>query len=311
MVTSKGNKKVQANSKIMKIKIQKLFFFLQLIRYQNLMIMIFTLFFVKYFLIPPFFTPLSSVAYSFLVISVVLIAAGGYLINDLYDVEIDNINKPAKVLIYRIFTQKTVLYFYGISNFFGVLLGFLISFPVGFIHFFCALSLWLYARYLKKTALLGNILVAFLSGLVVLMVDVLYQTHFPLVYAFAIFAFFISLIREIVKDIEDIEGDSATGCRTFPMIFGIANTKLLIYTLLLFFVFALFSFSFLSSYLFLEGNLFFKGIFFYDLCISFLLIFLAYKLSLARQKTDFHFISSFCKLIMLVGMVGIMILRFL
>jgi 4-hydroxybenzoate polyprenyltransferase len=224
----------------MKKTLKTTILFLQLIRYQNLMIMILTLFFVKYFLIPPFSTPLPSGTYFFLISAVVLIAAGGYIINDVYDITIDKINKPSKVLIDSTFSKTTAFYFYAIFNAIGLLFAFLISFQIGWIHGLCAFSLWLYARYLKKNILVGNAVVAFLSAFVVLIINILHQSHFPLVYAFALFAFFIALIRELVKDIEDMEGDAIAACRTFPLVFGIFKTKILVYCLIAFFILILF-----------------------------------------------------------------------
>lgn len=282
----------------MKKNKQKLFFFFQLIRYQNLVIIIFTLLFTKYFLI----NSTSSVKFThewlLLIFSTVLIAAAGYIINDFYDRKIDAINKPHKVLIGKVFTPNSMLYFYVGFNLLAVILGFFISIYIGLIHIFCVLSLYLYALYFKKIALLGNVLVAFLSALVVLIVNVLYLKHFSLVYIFGAFAFFISLIRELIKDIEDIEGDRVGECRTFPILYGILNTKRLIYCIIAIFIAALF-----LPYHFLPNqNLGLIG----SLVMVILLLFLTYRLHLARQKSDFHFLSSFCKLLMLVGMLSML-----
>ncbi len=277
---------------------QKIFYFFQLIRYQNLAIIIFTLLFAKYFLISPASSLRFANDWVLLVFSTVLIAAGGYIINDFYDRKIDEINKPHKILIGNIFTPNFALYFYAGFNIIAVISGFFISSYIGLIEIFCVLNLYLYARYFKKIALLGNVLVAFLSALVVLIVNVLYLQHFPLVYIFGIFAFFISLIRELIKDIEDIEGDRTGGCRTFPILYGILNTKRLIYCLLLIFIAMLFT---VPYYLLLSQNLMQIS----NITVVVLLLFLTYKLHLAKQKSDFHFLSSFCKLLMLIGMLSI------
>ncbi len=283
----------------MKKNKEKLFYFLQLIRYQNLVIIIFTLIFAKYFLISPVSSIKFTNEWTLLIFSTVLIAAGGYIINDLYDRKIDEINKPHKVLIGKVFTPNFVLYFYAGFNLLAIILGFFIAIYIGLIQVFCVLSLYFYALYFKKIALAGNVLVAFLSALVVLIVNVLYLQHFPLVYIFGVFAFFISLIRELIKDIEDIEGDRVGGCRTFPILYGISNTKRLIYCIITIFIAVLFA---VPYYFLPHQNLGQIG----SLVMIILLLFLAYKLHLAEQKSDFHWLSGFCKLLMLLGMLSML-----
>jgi 4-hydroxybenzoate polyprenyltransferase len=280
----------------MKKNKQNFFFFFQLVRYQNLAIIVFTLLFVKYFLISPSLVKFTH-EWTLLIFSTVLIAAGGYIINDFYDRKIDEINKPDKVLIGKVFTPNFALYLYAGFNIMAIILGFFTSIYVGLIQIFCVLSLYLYAFYLKKIALVGNVLVAFLSALVVLIVNVLYLQHFLLVYIFGIFAFFISLIRELIKDIEDIAGDRVGECRTFPILYGILNTKRLIYCIIAIFIATLFA---VPYFIFSGQNQ--VG----SLVIVILLLFLIYKLYKAREKSDFHFLSIFCKLLMLVGMLGML-----
>lgn len=285
----------------MKKNNQNVSYFLQLIRYQNLIIIVLTLFFTKYFLIDSTAdqVPLN---WLFLSASTLLVAAGGYLINDFYDIAIDKINKPNKVLIDKIFTQKTSWFVYIAFNIFAVFLGFCISVVIGLSEIVCVLSLWLYAFYLKKTPLFGNLLVAFLSAFVVLIVNLMYEAHFLLVYVFGVFAFFISLIRELIKDIEDIEGDKVGKCSTFPILFGIGNAKMLIYCLIVIFIALLFAIPHLANMGQKLSNIS-HGI------ISLLLLLLAYRLYWAEKKSDFHWLSSFCKLLMLAGMIGMALLK--
>lgn len=281
--------------------VQKLFknllLFLQLVRYQNLVITALTLGLANYFLLGQVFWEAKLLL---LVLSTVLIAAGGYLINDFYDITIDLKNKPHKVLIGKFFTKKSVLFFYFLFNLLALILGFLISVQVGLVDLSCALSLWLYAFYLKKTPLWGNVLVALLSALVLLMLPLMYQQTNEGIYLLAIFAFFISLIREIVKDMEDIEGDKMGNCQTLPIIFGILKSKYLIYSILVAFIF------FLESYFFVFKNLKtnYLTILIYQILIPVLLLFWFYRLYFAIHKKDFHYLSGFCKVLMLIGILG-------
>jgi 4-hydroxybenzoate polyprenyltransferase len=237
-----------------------------------------------------------------LIISTTLIAAGGYIINDYFDVKIDLVNKPDKVLISKVFTKKNALQIYVLLNVLALLAGFWVDIKIALIQIFCGLSLYWYALYLKKIALLGNGLVALLSAMVVLLANVLYGKNFPLVYLFAGFAFFISLIRELLKDIEDIEGDKAGNCQTFPILFGVFNTKLFILGVTLFFLLFLFYF---PHWLFLSIPYYL----FYCFFVSLLLLILAWQVFFAKSKADFHRASSFSKLIMLLGMIGMVFLQ--
>lgn len=284
-------------------KSSRLFYFFQLIRLPNLLIVVFTLLFVHYFLVPTDFHAVYKFSQlSLLIISTTLIAAGGYVINDYFDVKIDLINKPDKVLINKVFTDKSAWQIYVLLNVLALLAGFLADVKVALIQILCGLSLYWYALYLKKIALLGNGLVALLSALVVLLANILYEKNFPLVYLFTGFAFFISLIRELVKDIEDIEGDKIGNCQTFPILFGIFHTKALIFSIILLFLLFLFYF---PLWLFLSIPHYLLYCFF----ISTLLLMLAWQVFFAKSKADFHRVSSFSKLIMLLGMVGMIFLQ--
>ncbi len=153
-------------------------------RLPNLLIMLFTLFFVNYSLLP---IP-NQVGFSLVFVlglAVMLVGASGYLINDLFDVAIDSVNKPNKVLIDKVFSKKTVWTVYSFLNSLALLIGFLINETILFLLLFCIVSLWGYALFLKKIALLGNILISFLSALVVLILGILQREWYPLALLFA------------------------------------------------------------------------------------------------------------------------------
>ena len=169
------------------------------------------------------------------------VAAGGYWINDVYDFRIDRINKPHKTLVNAYLSVKKVLTVYLISSFF------LCSFSAiyhGYYHgryeilgviLSCALGLFFYARQLKRTNLWGNLLIAVLAAMVVILGGMLYHIHAPLVWI-ALFSFEITLIREIVKDIEDMKGDKAFQLQTLPIRVGIVNTHRTLWVLVVIFV---------------------------------------------------------------------------
>ena len=275
--------------------LKKIFSFLQLLRYQNLLITTFTLFFSNLFLVGQ--SNAMDFGFLALVLSTVFVAGGGYLINDLYDIKIDLYNKPDSVLIGSVFSKRWVIITYFLINSFALLLGFFVSNMVGLIDIACIFSLWLYAFWLKKMPLYGNVLVALLSAMVVLMLNIFYHNDNQEVYLLAIFAFFISLIREIVKDMEDIEGDKVGGCNTFPIVFGIKNSKFLIGIILIFFLLFLEFYSLIFNEL--HANIV------YQFCMPISLLFFAYRLYSAQNKSEFHQLSSLCKLLMLFGLIGV------
>ena len=181
----------------------------------------------------------------FLVITTVLIAAGGYVINDVIDYETDLINKPDKVFIGEIISKKNALILYWVIGFSGALIAwFLAGYVEHYILFLiypaAVLLLYFYSKTFKKIPLLGNLIVSvFCAGVagIILFAEryayvQLFETMPELAYkitsifiAYILFAFISTFLREIIKDIEDVEGDKKTGMKTFPIVYGIENAK--------------------------------------------------------------------------------------
>lgn len=227
--------------------------------------------------------------------STVLIAAAGYIINDYYDVKIDLINKPERVVIGRSITRRYAILFHTLINFTGIAIGLYLGWRIGLVHFFSAFLLWWYSNNLKRHPFIGNFSVAFLTGLTIFLVNVLYGYH-PLITIYAIFAFSMTLVREIIKDIEDLKGDNTFGCKTLPIIWGIRQTKVFIY-----FLIALFA----ATVILL--NLEYTQLpYYYFMVLLFIpLAFLIIKLVRADTKKDFYQLSQACKIIMLLGIASI------
>ncbi len=163
-------------------------------------------------------------------LTIAVIAAAGYWINDVYDFRIDRINKPGKLVVNAILSVKKVLTGYFLLNM-GILL-FSFSFlgvrwelyQITFINFLSVLLLFIYASYLKRVSVVGNLLISFLTALVILLAGYLYQINMGLIWTLT-FAFEITLIREITKDIQDIKGDLRFNLHTLPIQIGIKRTK--------------------------------------------------------------------------------------
>lgn len=237
-------------------------------------------------------TTLSDLNLLLLSISTILIAAAGYIINDYYDVKIDLINKPDRVVIGKSIARRFAILFHTALSFSGVGIGFLIHWKIGVINFLSAFLLWLYSNYLKRQPFVGNFTVALLTGLSIELINVLYGVGNQLVTIYALFAFFMTIIREIIKDMEDLKGDTSFGCKTLPIIWGIRKTKVLIYVLMIVFIAAVVAIN--ISYVVLPMNYFLIFLF-----VPMGLLFI--RLLRADTIRDFELLSQWCKVIMLLG----------
>jgi 4-hydroxybenzoate polyprenyltransferase len=224
--------------------------------------------------------------------STVLIAAAGYIINDYYDIKIDLVNKPDRVVIGKGITRRYAILFHTLLSLTGIGLGLLLGWRIAAINFASVFLLWWYSNDLKRHPLIGNLVVALMTGIAVMMVDGLYQTGNLLILIYATFAFFMTLVREIIKDMEDLKGDHTFGCRTLPIVWGFRKTKILIYTVLAIFSTAVlllnFYFTKLPEYYFL-------------IFLVPTMLILLIRLARADTKKDFAWLSGFCKLIMILG----------
>ncbi len=226
---------------------QKLRAYILLLRPINLLIVALTLALIRYCVIVPAFNDIGApflldhLHFGLFVFAIVLMTAAGNLINDIVDNAIDLINKPNKTYINTIIPESNARLVYWLLHVCGFVLSIYLGFHIGQAHWSwlyiaAAGLLHLYSTRLKQTVLIGNIVVSFFTAAVVLML--LLSEHesisnywellkFPinLVVGFAVFAFLSTLIREIIKDIEDVQGDQAFGLRTLPVAYGINNAQ--------------------------------------------------------------------------------------
>jgi len=267
--------------------------FLRLTRFWNLFIIGLAQYFAVVFLIDH--QLLFDWRLLVLAFSTAIIAGAGYIINDYYDIKIDLINKPDRVVIGKDITRRFALLFHSMLSFSGILLGFLLGWRIGVIHILSSFILWWYSNSLKRQPFLGNFMVALLTGISILIVNVLYDLDNPFVIIYSLFAFFMTLVREIIKDMEDLKGDNTFGCKTLPIIWGIRKTKALVYFLL-----ALFS-----------GMVVLINAIYTQLPFYYFLVFVFAPLSLfllvlvrADTKRDFYILSQWCKVIMVLGVIS-------
>jgi len=268
----------------------------------NLLLVAFTQLMTAYFLVKTTNsgTPvLEDFRLYLLVLGTVMITAAGYMINDYYDVKIDYINKPHEVIVGKGIKRRVVIVLHTILNFSGIALGLFVSLKVGLVNFFAAFLLWIYSNRLKREPFIGNLTVAFLTGLSVYIVAFYFQKNELLVLTYAIFAFFLNLIREIIKDIEDRHGDRKHGCRTLPIVIGFRNTKQVIFGIATLFVISIFVITIKIN----KTELF---IYFGVLGLAFL--WFMWKIYLADRKKQFTNLSAWAKILMLVGTLSMALL---
>ncbi len=285
-------------------------------RTPNLLMIIFIQLILKYVLFQKFnlTTTLDDFHFSILVASTVLIALAGYIINDINDIKTDLINKPTKVFVSKKLSHKNADTLFLVFNFLGLLAGYYLSYSINKVSFFAifiiaSLLSYLYSIKLKKYVLLKNLIVSFLVFLSVFIVglyDIVPATSnynnqdqwnvFNLVLKISVFAFLLTFLREIIKDLMDIEGDKKNNMRTLPIVIGIGKTKALIIItgIITLIAVAYFAISLYSTNQYVTYYLI--GLVLIPL-IYFILI-----ISNTYTKKEFAKLSNLLKIIMLLGM---------
>lgn len=191
-----------------------------------------------------------------IILATVFVAAGGYVINDYFDVKIDRINCPDDLVVTRHISREGAMRLFQVLTLVGVLMALGVawwarSWTLAMIFIVIPGLLWFYSASYKRQLLIGNIVVAFASALVPLLIAIINADYLAHLYGealaytpivgqlyvwlggFAIFAFLMTLVREMVKDIEDQEGDCEMECRTIPIVWGVKTTKIIVTILLL------------------------------------------------------------------------------
>ena len=299
-----------------------MFPFLKLIRYQNLLMLafmqlIFRYVFFKFQDIP---LALADWQYGLLVLSTILIAAGGYVINNVFDQNTDTINKPNNVIVGKTISETNAYNLYIGLTVTGVAIGFYLSNVIlkpGFASIFIliAATLYLYATSLKQMMIIGNIIVALLLSFSVVIIGIfdLFPTiHegnqqqmgivFSILLDYALFTFFLNFMREIVKDIEDVDGDYNQGMNTLPIAIGKSRTSKIVFGLS--FLPILFMLYYINKYLL---DLVFTTVYLLLFVVGPLLYFTV-KIWTAKSKKEFHTLSMLLKWILLFGILSIVVI---
>jgi 4-hydroxybenzoate polyprenyltransferase len=275
---------------------------LSVVRGYNIAIIVLAQYLAAIFIFSPEQT-LSNVIFNldlyFLVLATMCVIASGYIINNFYDSKKDLINKPIKSKIDSIVSQKIKLKIYFFLNFIGVVFGFLVSWRAALFFAIYIFLIWLYSHKLKKYPLMGLFSASILSILPFFAIFIYYKNFSTIIFTYAAFLFFVLMIRELLKDLENIKGDIVQDYQTIPVTYGEHFTKILI-TLLIFLtmnpVYFLWEYPEIGM---MKYYFYFVGVVFF--------LFLIY-LWKASTKKDYVILHNTIKLIILIGVLSIMLI---
>ena len=299
--------------------------FFRLIRWPNLLFIVLTQALFRYFILPFVYLDghegyenikLSNSLFFFLVLASVCIAGAGYIINDYFDVNIDLVNKSSRVIIGKFIKRRWAIVLHAVLSFAGLVLSMYVGYRlrnvlIPLFNFLAIFILVVYSSTFKKKLLIGNILISLLTAWVILVMtlaeyrfrlsphDVIWQRLLKLSFIYAGFAFIISLVREVIKDMEDREGDVKYGCTTMPVVWGIPVSKVFAGV----WIVVLTGLVMAIQIYVIQLGWWFSALY-SIITIVIPLIWVLRKLYEANTPKQFHLLSSVIKIIMLAGIIS-------
>ena len=233
----------------------------------------------------------------FIVLASICVVSSGYIINNFYDVKADRINRPIKTSLDNVVRQKTKLQIYFLLNFLGFLFGWFISWKAAMFFAMYIFAIWLYSHKLKRHPFIGLISAAILTITPFFAIFVYYKNFSKIIFVHALFLFLILLIRQLIKDLENLRGAIVNNYTTFPVKYGERKTrKLGIYLILC----AFFPATILLNY---SAIGYMKYYFLLSLVV---LLFIAYFLWKSNLKRHYIFLHNLLKLMLLLGILSLL-----
>lgn len=303
----------------------------RLIRIPNLVIMVLLEFMLRYGVLKPvlfkeetrFMTSLPD--FIIFVVITLLIAMGGYIINDYFDLKIDRVNRPKRLVVSRLVTPRMAIKIHILVTAIAIILGFYLAYRVqslwfGLLFPCVAMLFWLYSARWKQLLIWKNLIVAILSAVLIMMVLLFEFLHlrlypeyfasvigslegvFDIFVAYAGFAFLVSLFREIIKDMEDLKGDEQFGTRSLPSVIGIPWSKVVVVCLVVI-TMLLLGYGQVVIYQLRLEMLFW----YFVIAVQLPAIVLIIVVTRAKKREDFRFASGVAKLIMFTGILSLLI----
>lgn len=295
--------------------------FFRLVRWPNLLFIALTQMLFRFFIFRFVYNGIENIKLSatlfFLLVSAsVFIAAAGYIINDYFDVNIDLINKPSRLILDRYIKRRWAIVFHIVFSFIGFALSCYIgyklrNFYIPAFNLLAIVALWFYSTTFKKKLLIGNVLISLLTAWVILVLtvseyrfrlnpgDLYWQRLLKVSFIYAGFAFIISLVREGIKDMEDMPGDAKYGCTTMPITWGLQVSKVFVAVWLVVLTVAV---AIIQVYVIQLGWSFSA---LYSLIVIIIpLVWILQKLYFANTQQEFHRLSTAVKLVMFTGILS-------
>ena len=293
--------------------------FLRLVRLPNLFFMALTQWLFQECIYVPLYRGQipegDMIRFVLLLFASLFIAAAGYIINDYFDINIDEVNKPNKMVVDKVIHRRWAIAWHFMLSGAGIILTvlavpFLQKWYIILANVACVILLWFYSTNFKKSLLTGNIVISLLTAWTILVIffskmnlaDAFTGEHhrfFRLAILYAGFAFIISLVREAIKDMEDMPGDAKYGCRTMPILWGLNATKVYVAVWLVVLVAVLLI---LQVYV-LQFN-WWLGIAYSVPAIIFPLLIILFRLPKSNTPEHFHQLSTLAKLVMFTGILS-------
>ena len=286
-------------NKLLLLKLLSLF---SIIRGYNILMIVLAQYLASIYILSPNL-PLRKVVFDlnlfFIVVASALVIASGYIINNFYDAEKDLINKPKKSMLDRLVSQRFKLTTYFILNLFSVFAASYVSFRAVFFFSAYIFGIWLYSHKLKKVPFIGNFVSATLAIAPFFAVFVYYKNFETVIFVHAIFLFLLILVREMIKDLENMKGDLVQNYKTIPIIYGAGVSKFCIIILILLTLIP----SLLLITKFDVGlmNYYFMG------CIALLILFLVLLLK-SKSKKHYVWLHNILKFIIIAGVFSILLI---
>ena len=302
--------------------------FLRMIRLPNLSFIALTQVLFQFCIYYPLYRgniqPHDTRNFFLLVAASILIAAAGYIINDYFDIDIDEVNKPDRMVVDKFISRRWAIAWHFILSAIAILFT-LLALPVlqkwylVVANIFCVAVLWFYSTNFKKKLLIGNIAISLMTAWTILLVffsklsvsdafapDFHGQPKFfRFAFLYAGFAFMITLIREAIKDIEDMPGDEKYGCRTMPIVWGVNATKVYIAVWMIILIAIL-----MVIQVYVLQFQWWWAVVYCTLLIILPLLYIFSKLFKATSTRDYHKLSSWTKLAMLAGILSMIFFYF-
>jgi 4-hydroxybenzoate polyprenyltransferase len=302
--------------------------FLKLVRLPNLLFIALAQSLFQYCIYLPLYKDVVQekfpLNFIFIVLASICIAAAGYIINDYFDINIDEVNRPKRLVVDKVIHRRWAIAWHFMLNSLGLLFTFL-ALPILdkwyliLANMACMALLWFYSTSFKRSLLIGNIIISLLTAWTLLIIffskvslsDALglgaevHDKFFRLTFLYAGFAFISSLVREAIKDLEDMQGDAKYGCRTMPIVWGVNATKVYVAVWLIV----------LIALLVLVQAYVLQFRWWLPVAYSFLLIilpllYILLRLYRARASAEYHQLSNWTKFVMLSGIISMIFFYF-